>query len=117
MRAWNLASESFDDGFAGADHGFCLVAEKSCGTDFLLQFGRIGVGESPCIGIFLVQSISHLVYADVGALRGKNGGNHQLQWIGVVEFAHCVGIGLVESAENRSDAFGVRGVGSSATNG
>ena len=73
----------FDDFFARAHDRFGLVAKKTGGSDVLLEFGWIGVGECLGVRIFLIKRFSNFVDADIGALRRENGRNEQLEGIGV----------------------------------
>ena len=94
-RARHFATELFQDGFAGAHHRFGFIAKKSGRADFLLQFSGTRIRKCLCVWIFLVKFFCYQVYADVGALGGKDGRYHQLKRIFVLQFAACVWIGFI----------------------
>ena len=82
-----LPCELLDDLLAGALNRFCLVAEKAGGANFGFQLSRIRIGEIFGRRIFLEQRARNLVDAHVGALRGKDRGDQQLEGVVVFEGA------------------------------
>ena len=99
----DFAVEILDDTFAGAHDGFRFVAKEAGGADFLFEFAGIGVGEVFWRLVFLVERFGDFVHADVGALRGEDRGDQQLERVFVFQLAGCFGIGFVELLQNRGD--------------
>ena len=109
--ARDFAAEFLEDTFAGADDRFCFIAEESRGANFIFQFGGIGIGEIFWRFIFLIKFLGDLIYAHVGALRGENRGNEQLEGVFVFQFAGGGGIGFVEFGEDGGDPLRVSALG------
>jgi hypothetical protein len=72
------------DGLCGGDEILGFVAEKAGGADEILNVLLLGCGESLGVGVFAEEGGSHQVDADIGALRGQDGGDEELEGAAVV---------------------------------
>ena len=96
----DLAAVLLRDGFGGSDEIFGFVAEEAGGADEVFDVFLLRGGESFGVGVFFKEGGRHHVDADVGALRGEDGGDEELEGARVVEFTMGVGIGLPEDFQN-----------------
>lgn len=88
------------DGFGGGNEVLGFIAEKAGGADEVFDVFLLRGGESFGVGVFFKEGGRHHVDADVGALRGEDGGDEELEGARVVEFTMGVGIGLPEDFQN-----------------
>ena len=105
-RARDFLAEIVDQLLAGALDGLGLVAEETGRADFGFEFARIGVGEIFRRLVFLKERASHFVDADIGALRGEDCRDQQLEGVAMIQRAGDAGIGLVQFRQDGADAPG-----------
>lgn len=104
--ARDLAGVAFDELLATGLYVAGLVAEEAGGLDEALEFGEVGVGVVLGGEIAGEEGGRDEVDADIGALRGKDGGDEKLERVLVIEGAVGVGVELGEAAEDGTDALG-----------
>ena len=94
---------------ARALQGLRLVAEEAGGADQFFQLGEGGGGHRLGRGEGLEERGGDEIDADVGTLRGEDGGDEELPRALVVEGADGVGVGFLQGVEDGGDAGGVGG--------
>ena len=118
--AGDFAFVVVDEGLGGGADVFRFVAEEAGGADEVFEVFLLGGGHAFGIGVFLEEGGGHQVDAHVGALRGEDGGDEELEGAVVVEFAVGVGVGGAEDAKKLAGAsvarfFGGAGLGGRGT--
>ena len=88
------------EGLRGGDEILGLVAEETCGADDVFDVFLFGGSECFGVRVFFEKGGRHHVDAHVGALRGEDGGDEELECALVVQFAVGVGVGGAEDVEN-----------------
>lgn len=101
----NAAAVPFDDRLATGFDAFGFVPKKAGGLDGFLEFGRGGAGVVCGGGVFGEERRGDLIDAFVGALGGKNGGDEELERIGMVQFTMGVRVGCAEFADDPQGAI------------
>ena len=102
-RVGHLPGMTLGNGLTTIADGFGFVAEETGGFDAFLQLsGRRG-GELGRRPVFGEEGGRDLIDAFVGALGAEDGGDEELERVGVVEFAVHVGVG---GAQDAADLFG-----------
>lgn len=91
-------------GRGGADV-FCFVPVKPRRADEILQIGRVGPGHASRIGVFFEQRGRDHVHTHVGALRGENCRDEELERTVMNEFAVRVGVGPPQNTQDVGRAF------------
>ncbi len=102
----DLATVVFDKGAAAVLDVFGFAAEEAGGLDDSFDAGEWSGGEGGGVGKLRKEPGSHHVDADVGALGGEDGGDKELEWPLVVEFAVGVGISLFQNGKDLRHAAG-----------
>ena len=100
MSSGTSPPNSFTMALRCPDDRLRLVAEETGGADIRLELFRLQRGEVLRRGIFLEQLRRHHVHANVGALRGENGGDQEFPGIVVMQRALHIRIALVETLKN-----------------
>jgi len=99
-----------DQSLGGGDEVFRFVAEETGGADEVFDVLLLRGGEGLGVRVFPEERGCHQIDAHVGALRGEDGGDEELEGSFVVQFAVGVGIGGAEDFEDgRCAGFGGRG--------
>ena len=101
--AGDFALVVVDEGLRGGADIFRFVAEEAGGADDFFEVFLPRGGHAFGVGEFLEKGGGHQVDAHVGALRGEDGGDEELECALVVEFTMGVGVG---GAEDFQDARG-----------
>src|SRR5262249_55731733 len=86
-----------------------LVAEKARRLDQSLQFLAVGVGEGSGIGIAGEQGRGDQIHPHIGTLGRQDGGNEELQRVGVDKGTMSVGVEVPQRADQTGSA-GAQGV-------
>ena len=97
--AGDFASVVVDEGLGGGADIFRFVAEEAGGTDEVFEVFLARGGHAFGVRVFLEEGGSHQVDAHVGALRGEDGGDEELEGAVVVEFAMGIGVSGAEDAK------------------
>jgi len=100
----NFAIMFPDEGFRGGNEVLGLVAEEAGGADEVFDILLLCGGKRSGVRVFFEERGRHHVDAHVGALRGQNGGNEELERAVVVQLAMGVGVGGAEDAEQLAGA-------------
>ena len=98
--AGDLTVMVLDQGLGGGDEVFRFVAEETGRADEVFDVFLFGDGEVTGVRVFFEEGGGHHVDAHVGALRGEDGGDEELECALVVQFAVGVGVGGAEDVEN-----------------
>ena len=110
-RRRHLAAVRLDEHAAAVLDALSLVAKQADPLDVLLQFLQRHCGVVSGPAIFFEQDRSDDVDLLVGALRGENRRDQQLERIAVVEFAMRIGIRRTQAADDFRRAFDLGLVG------
>ena len=118
--AGDLAVMVLNQGLGGGADVFRFVAEEAGGADDFFEVFLARGGHAFGVGEFLEEGGGHQVDAHVGALRGEDGGDEELEGAVVVEFAVGVGVGGAEDTKKLAGAsvtnfFGGAGLGGRGT--
>ncbi len=89
-----------DQGLGGGDEVFRFVAEETGGADEFFDVFLFGGGEMSGVRVFFEEGGGHHVDAHVGALRGEDGGDEELEGTVVIQFAVGVRVGGAEGLED-----------------
>ena len=110
-RLRNYAAVFFNQALAAAFDVLGLVVIEARAFDQMLKLLDARPGKVICGAIFFEQVRRDHVDALISALRGEDGGDEQLKWIGEVEFAPEVRIRFPQDADDVSGAgrFGFGG--------
>jgi len=106
----NLAAEIFDDRAGSADDRLGFVTEKSGGLDIGFEFFGMQGREVLWRWVLLKDDGRDHVHADVGALRGEDGGDEEFPCAGVREGAGGAGVHFVEAGEDLGHALWCDGI-------
>ena len=96
--AGDFAFVVVDEGLGGGADIFRFVAEEAGGADEVFEVFLARGSHAFGVREFLEEGGGHHVDAHVGALRGEDGGDEELERAVVVEFAVGVGVGGAEDA-------------------
>jgi hypothetical protein len=102
--AGDFAVMDLNQGLGGGADIFCFVAEEAGGADEVFDILLLCGGKRSGVRVFFEERGRHHVDAHVGALRGQNGGNEELERAVVVQLAMGVGVGRAEDAEQLAGA-------------
>ena len=102
--AGDFAFVVVDECLGGGTDIFRFVAEEAGGTDEVFEVFLARGGHAFGVRVFLEEGGGHQVDAHVGALRGEDGGDEELEGAVVVEFAVGVGVGGAEDAKKLAGA-------------
>ena len=94
------------EGFRGGDEILGFVAEETGGADEVFDVFLFGRSECFGVRVFFEKGGRHHVDAHVGALRGEDGGDEELEGALVVQFAVGVGVGGAEDVEKADGGSG-----------
>ena len=101
----DLTPEILLDPLRRADDALGLVAEKAAGADFRLQGGPVGVGEVRGGRILTEETGRDHVHPLVGALRGKDGGDEDLEGRLINQGRPAVRMLPAQDPDDLADAF------------
>ena len=102
-RLWDLAGMAFGDSPATVADGLGFVAEEAGRTNQVFEIS--GAGEISGGPVFGEEGRGDFVDAFIGALGAEDGGDEELERIGVVQGAFGIGIGAAQTGENFAGKF------------
>ena len=105
----NFAAVVLDQGGGAAADGFGLGAEEAGGADEVLQHGQGNFGKVPGRPAAGKEGGGDLIDPCIGALGGEDGGDEELERVGMIQLAMGGGVGAFELGDDLAGAVRKKG--------